>query len=109
VRHAIRSVIATLRGAEWMPITVVRVLIGIFFAISGGTKLLVPAQFSLMKQTMVQVAHSVSGHQCAFRIAGRIRVRCWLGAWLAHARVRASSRGRHDCRDNDQSNPKHPG
>jgi len=37
-----------------MPMTAARVLIGIFFSISGGTKLLVPAQFSLMEQTMVQ-------------------------------------------------------
>jgi putative oxidoreductase len=37
-----------------MPITSARVLIGIFFCISGGTKLLVPAQFSVMEQTMVQ-------------------------------------------------------
>jgi putative oxidoreductase len=32
----------------------VRVLIGIFFCISGGTKLLVPAQFTLMEQTLAQ-------------------------------------------------------
>jgi putative oxidoreductase len=37
-----------------MPMTAARVLIGIFFCISGGTKLMVPAQFSLMEQTMVQ-------------------------------------------------------
>ena len=52
--HAIQSVIATLREAEWMPMTAARVLIGIFFCISGGTKLFVPAQFSIMEQTMVQ-------------------------------------------------------
>jgi len=34
--------------------TAVRVLIGIFFCISGGTKLWVPAQFTMMEQTMVQ-------------------------------------------------------
>jgi putative oxidoreductase len=34
--------------------TAVRVLIGIFFCISGGTKLLVPAQFSFMEQTLAQ-------------------------------------------------------
>src|SRR5262245_36659962 len=54
IRHAIQRARATLRAAEWMPMTAVRVLIGIFFCISGGTKLLVPAQFALMKQTMVQ-------------------------------------------------------
>lgn len=52
--HAIESALATLRAAEWMPITAVRVLIGIFFCISGGTKLLVPAQFSTMEHTLAQ-------------------------------------------------------
>jgi len=37
-----------------MPMTAARLLIGIFFCISGGTKLLVPAQFSLMEQTLAQ-------------------------------------------------------
>src|SRR6516165_4629019 len=54
MRHAIQSATATLRAAEWMPMTAARVLIGIFFCISGGTKLLVPAQFTLMEQTLVQ-------------------------------------------------------
>ena len=50
--HAIQSALATLRAAEWMPITVARVLTGIFFCISGGTKLFVPAQFKTMEQTL---------------------------------------------------------
>src|SRR5215475_5683391 len=54
MKHAIQSAIVTLRAAEWMPMTAARVLIGIFFCISGGTKLLVPTQFTLMEQTMVQ-------------------------------------------------------
>src|SRR5262245_5293418 len=54
IRHAILGARATLRAAEWMPMTAVRILIGIFFCISGGTKLLVPTQFTLMEQTMVQ-------------------------------------------------------
>ena len=54
IRDAIQSATATLRAAEWMPMTAVRVLIGIFFCISGGTKLLVPAQFTLMEQTLAQ-------------------------------------------------------
>jgi putative oxidoreductase len=52
--HAIRSAFAKLRAAEWMPITAVRVLIGIFFCISGGTKLLVPTQFNTMEHTLAQ-------------------------------------------------------
>ena len=54
MRHVIQSVNAKLRAAEWMPVAVARLLIGIFFCISGGTKLFVPAQFSLMEQTLAQ-------------------------------------------------------
>lgn len=52
--HAIQNALATLRAAEWLPITAARVLIGIFFCISGGTKLLVPAQFNTMEHTLAQ-------------------------------------------------------
>ena len=54
MRHTIQSIIATLRAAEWMPTTAARVLIGIFFCISGATKLLVPAQFNLMERTLAE-------------------------------------------------------
>jgi len=54
MKRAIQSAILTLRAAEWMPVTAARVLIGIFFCISGGTKLLVPAQFSQMEETLAQ-------------------------------------------------------
>src|SRR5262249_32293240 len=47
-----QGAIATLRAAEWMPITAVRVLTGIFFCISGGTKLLAPDRFSTMERTL---------------------------------------------------------
>jgi putative oxidoreductase len=52
--HAIENSLATLRAAEWMPITAVRALIGVFFCVSGGTKLLVPAKFSTMERTLVE-------------------------------------------------------
>jgi len=52
--HAIQSALTMLRAAEWIPVTAARVLIGIFFCISGGTKLFVPAQFSVLEQTLVQ-------------------------------------------------------
>ena len=52
--HAIENFLRTLSAAEWMPMTAVRVLIGIFFCISGATKLFVPAKFSAMEQTLVQ-------------------------------------------------------
>jgi putative oxidoreductase len=54
MEHASRSALATLRASEGIPVTAVRVLIGLFFCISGGTKLLVPSQFSEMQQTMIQ-------------------------------------------------------
>ena len=53
MEHAIQTALAQLRAAEWMPITAARVLIGVFFCISGGTKLFVPAQFNEMQQTMI--------------------------------------------------------
>jgi putative oxidoreductase len=53
LRHAVQGT-GELRAAEWIPMTAARILIGIFFCISGGTKLLVPAQFRLMEQTMVE-------------------------------------------------------
>ena len=52
--HAAQNALATLRTAEWIPITAARVLLGIFFCISGATKLLVPAQFILMERTLAQ-------------------------------------------------------
>ena len=50
----IGNFLATLRAAEWIPVTVVRVLIGIFFCISGARKLFVPARFIAMENTLVQ-------------------------------------------------------
>jgi putative oxidoreductase len=52
--HIIQSALTMLRAGEWMPVTAARVLIGIFFCISGGTKLFVQAQFGVLEQTMVQ-------------------------------------------------------
>jgi putative oxidoreductase len=52
--HAIENSLLALRAAEWIPITAVRLLIGIFFCVSGGTKLFVPAKFSAMEHTLAQ-------------------------------------------------------
>ncbi len=52
--HAIENSLATLRTEEWMPMTAVRVLIGVFFCVSGGTKLFVPAKFRAMERTLAQ-------------------------------------------------------
>ena len=52
--YVVQNALATLRAAEWIPITGVRFLIGIFFCISGGTKLFVPSQFSMMEHTLAE-------------------------------------------------------
>ena len=52
--QAIDSSLASLRAAEWIPMTAVRVLIGVFFCISGGTKLFVSAKFSAMEHTLAE-------------------------------------------------------
>jgi putative oxidoreductase len=52
--HVIQNLLTMLRAGEWMPATAARVLIGIFFCISGGTKLFVQAQFGVLEQTLVQ-------------------------------------------------------
>jgi putative oxidoreductase len=77
MRHAIQSAVETLRAAEWIPITAARVLIGIFFAISGGTKLLVPAQFTLMEQTIAQ-SHIPFPHASAFFVS-LVEFACGIG------------------------------
>ena len=53
--HFIQDALTILRPEEWMPVTVARVLIGIFFCISGGNKLFVKAQFGVLEKTMVQI------------------------------------------------------
>src|ERR1700744_583934 len=66
--QVIQRILTTLRAAEWMPVTAVRVLIGIFFCISGGTKLFVPAQFKVLEQTLVQ-SHIPFPHANALFVA----------------------------------------
>jgi putative oxidoreductase len=53
--HVIQNALTMLRAGEWIPVTAARVLIGIFFCISGGTKLFVKAQFGVLEQTMVNI------------------------------------------------------
>jgi putative oxidoreductase len=52
--QVIQNALTMLRAGEWMPMTAARVLIGIFFCISGGTKLFVRNQFGVVEQTMVE-------------------------------------------------------
>jgi putative oxidoreductase len=54
MENPIQGVLAKLSAAEWIPVTVSRVLTGVFFCISGGTKLLVPSKFNEMQQTLMQ-------------------------------------------------------
>jgi len=64
----IQSALTILRAGEWMPVTAARVLVGIFFCISGGTKLFVKARFGVLEQTMVQ-SHIPFPHANALFVA----------------------------------------
>jgi putative oxidoreductase len=66
--HIIQNALTTLHAGEWMPMTAARVLIGIFFCISGGTKLFVPAQFGELEKTMIQI-HVPFPHATALFVA----------------------------------------
>jgi putative oxidoreductase len=48
------SIRQAFRNAEWIPMTAARILLGVFFCISGGMKLFVPAEFSLMERTIAE-------------------------------------------------------
>jgi putative oxidoreductase len=68
MRDSTQSAIARLRSAEWMPVTAVRVLTGIFFCISGATKLLVPSHFSTMERTLA-ASHIPFPHAAALFVS----------------------------------------
>ncbi len=78
--HVIQSALAAMRAAEWVPVTAARVLIGIFFCISGGTKLFVQAQFLVLEQTMVQI-HIPFPHATALFVA-TVEFACGAGLAL---------------------------
>jgi putative oxidoreductase len=78
--YVIQSALTILRAGEWMPVTAARVLIGIFFAISGGPKLFVPAQFGVLEQTMVQ-SHIPFPHANALFVA-TVEFACGTGLAL---------------------------
>jgi len=78
--HVIQNILTTLRAGEWMPVTAARVLIGIFFCISGGTKLFVKAQFGVLEKTMVQI-HVTFPHWTALFVA-MVEFACGAGLAL---------------------------
>jgi putative oxidoreductase len=78
--HAIQSALTMLRAGEWMPMTAARVLIGIFFCISGGTKLFAKAQFGVVEQTMVQ-SHIPFPHASALFVS-TVEFACGAGLAL---------------------------
>jgi DoxX len=106
--HVIQNALTMLHAGEWAPVTAARVLIGIFFCISGGTKLFVPAQFRVLEQTMVQ-SHIPFPHANALFVA-TVEFACGgLPGGAAHAAVCRNARGRHDRRDRHQSDPQNSG
>lgn len=78
--HLLQNALTMLRAAEWMPVTAVRVLIGIFFCISGGTKLFVQAQFRVLEQTLVE-SHIPFPHANALFVA-TVEFACGAGLAL---------------------------
>ena len=78
--HVIQNALMMFRSGEWMPVTAARVLIGIFFFISGGTKLFVKAQFGVLEKTMVQV-HVPFPHWTALFVA-MVEFACGAGLAL---------------------------
>jgi putative oxidoreductase len=78
--HSIQSGIATLRTAEWLPITAARILSGIFFCVSGATKLFVPAQFSTMERTLAE-SHIPFPHASALFVS-LVEFSCGAGLLL---------------------------
>ncbi len=107
--HVIQSVLTMLRAGEWMPVTAARVLIGIFFCISGGTKLFVQAQFGVLEKTMVQI-HVPFPHATALFVA-TVEFACGAGLALGllTPAVRRDAHGRHDRRGRHHFDPQHPG
>jgi putative oxidoreductase len=80
MKHMIQSALAMLRASEWMPMTAARVLIGIFFCISGGTKLFVANQFNELQQTMIQ-SHIPLPHASALFVS-MVEFACGAGLAL---------------------------
>lgn len=78
--HLIQNVLTMLRAGEWMPVTAARVLIGIFFCVSGGSKLFVQAQFGVLEQTMVQ-SHIPFPHASALFVS-MVEFACGAGLAL---------------------------
>ena len=96
MEHLIQSVLAKLSAAEWIPVTTARVLTGVFFCISGGTKLFVPSQFSELQQTMIQ-SHIPFPHASALFVS-LVEFACGGGARTrtAHSALRRDAYGGHD-------------
>ena len=78
--HVIQNALTMLRAGEWIPVTAARVLIGIFFCISGGTKLFSPAQFRVLEQTMIKI-HVPFPHANALFVA-TVEFACGAGLAL---------------------------
>jgi putative oxidoreductase len=78
--HIIQTALTMLHAGEWMPVMAARVLIGIFFCISGGTKLFVRAQFGVLEQTMVE-SHIPFPHANALFVA-MVEFACGAGLAL---------------------------
>jgi putative oxidoreductase len=75
--HVIQNALTMLRAGEWLPVTATRVLIGIFFCISGGAKLFAKARFAVLEKTMIQI-HAPFPHTTALFVAS-VEFACGAG------------------------------
>ncbi len=78
--HVIQNALTMLRAEEWLPTTAARILIGMFFSISGGTKLFVKARFAVLEKTMVHI-HTPFPHATALFVA-TVEFACGAGLAL---------------------------
>ena len=63
--HLIQSALTILRAGEWMPVTAARLLIGIFFCISGGRRAVVfrSSTIEWTRQSRVHIETRLSERQ----------------------------------------------
>ena len=101
--HVSQSALTMLRRQEWMPVTAARVLIGIFFCISGGTKLFGKGQFGVFEKTMVQIR--VPFPYATAMFVASVEFACGaglaIGAACSPLCLAAMLMRRHDRRDRD--------
>ena len=87
---------------EQYAILLVRVSIGLFFAISGGNKLLVAGSRQTMYETLVEAKVPFPPSDGLFRVGCRVRWRILADRGVSFEPGRRGFIDRYDCRHPDQ-------